>query len=954
MKLIHLFSGWLFLSLTFCTTATWAQADRFGGHIKNTEPLSAQEQLKTFHLPAGFEIQLVADEPEVRKPINITFDPQGRLYATQSTEYPYPNFDPTTSKDCVSRYEIDSKSGRAKSAKQVVNGLAIPIGITPIPVTSTQNDLLVFSIPNLYRWRDTDGDGVYDEKQAILTGFGQKDTHGLVNGLTYWIDGWVYACHGFSNESDVTGTDGSKIKMQSGNTFRFKPDGSKLEQFTWGQVNPFGMAFDPYGNIFTADCHTLPAYQILRGAYYPSFGKPHDGLGYGPAMMKHQHGSTGISGIVYYEADQFPSEYRGSLFIGNPITARVNHDKLKWHGSTPEAIEQPDFIVCDDPWFRPVDLKLGPDGALYIADFYNRIIGHYEVPLDHPQRDRERGRIWRVVYKGDGAKPAEIVHVSPDLNRNHNLDSVLSKTQRMKMLAEQSVKEWDQETYEIVRTALSNSSAFVVRSAADALGQHPLKENLAPLLAAWSRTPAEDTHLIHTIRMALRDHLLVEGMYASLADTIKKNADLERRAADISLGVRTPKAAQFLLDYLQQTEKPLLDVPAAVEHVVRYVTNEKMPDLWGVFAAIPSRAGVDAGLVLRAAHRGLQARGEAVPQPLVEWTEKTAAADLKSRNVDQVKAGLELVRDLKWKPQQSRVTEFVAANSPFANLRVTAVEALVACDGVGSLDTLARLLSVEEQDAAVRAKALQSLGGINHDRARDLLLQQLLAAPEKIQLNIANALLGTPQGSDLLLKSIEAGKAASWLLTDANIVRRLRGAKLPEGDARIDKLLASMPKRDDRLATAIESRRKGWSAATGDFALGLAVFKKTCAACHKVGGEGNKIGPELDGIGLRGVDRVLEDVLDPNRVVDQAFRATQIVTKDGRILLGLVLRREGEVVVLADQQGKEQRIAQADIDEQVALPMSPMPANVAEQMPEADFYHLLAFLLRQQQRPAGK
>src|SRR5690606_34299912 len=129
----------------------------------------------------------------------------------------------------------------------------------------------------------------------------------------------------------------------------------------------------------------------LRGAYYPSFGKPHDGLGYGPEMMTHSHGSTGIAGVVYYAADAFPAEYRETVFIGNPITGKINHDRLEAHGSTYRALEQPDFLSCDDPWFRPVDLQLAPDGSLYIADFYNRIIGHYEVPLNHPLRDRERG-----------------------------------------------------------------------------------------------------------------------------------------------------------------------------------------------------------------------------------------------------------------------------------------------------------------------------------------------------------------------------------------------------------------------------------------------------------------------------------------------------------------------------------------------------------------------------------
>ncbi len=122
-------------------------------------------------------------------------------------------------------------------------------------------------------------------------------------------------------------------------------------------------------------------------------------------MVTHDHGSTGIAGISYYAADQFPEPYRGSIFVGNVVTNRINSDKIEWHGSTPKGIEQPDFAWSEDNWFRPVDIELGPDGALYVADFYNRIIGHYEVPLTHPGRDRTSGRIWRIVYRGTDAKP---------------------------------------------------------------------------------------------------------------------------------------------------------------------------------------------------------------------------------------------------------------------------------------------------------------------------------------------------------------------------------------------------------------------------------------------------------------------------------------------------------------------------------------------------------------------
>ena len=122
-------------------------------------------------------------------------------------------------------------------------------------------------------------------------------------------------------------------------------------------------------------------------------------LGYAPELTNIGHGGTGIAGVVYSTSPQFPAEFRDVLFVGNVITNRVHCDRLKWTGSSPRVEKVEDFLTCDDPWFRPVDIQQGPDGALYIADFYNCIIGHYEVPLNHPKRDRERGRIcaWSIA-----------------------------------------------------------------------------------------------------------------------------------------------------------------------------------------------------------------------------------------------------------------------------------------------------------------------------------------------------------------------------------------------------------------------------------------------------------------------------------------------------------------------------------------------------------------------------
>src|SRR5439155_11359214 len=191
---------------------------------------------------------------------------------------------------------------------------------------------------------------LYQKREKLYQGFGYRDTHGMVNSFTLGYDGWLYACHGYSNDSVTKGSDGQELRMNSGNIFRMKLDGSHVEAFTRGQVNPFGICLDPWGNIYSADCHTRPMTQLLHGAYYDSFGKPHDGLGYAPNMIGHMHDSTGLAGLVFYAADAFPKQWQGTMFVGNVVTSRINHDKIIHHGSTPEAALQPDFLISNDPW----------------------------------------------------------------------------------------------------------------------------------------------------------------------------------------------------------------------------------------------------------------------------------------------------------------------------------------------------------------------------------------------------------------------------------------------------------------------------------------------------------------------------------------------------------------------------------------------------------------------------
>ncbi len=382
----------------------------YGQGVRETEWLSPAEAQRKFHLPPGFSIDLFASEPQIAKPMNMAWDARGRLWVTSSREYPYPAADGAQGRDTIQILEDTDGDGRADKSTTFADGLNIPMGLLPV-----RNGVICFSIPNLWLLRDVDGDDRVDERVLLLGPFDtSRDTHGMINSLRRGQDGWIYACHGFNNQSLVTAADGSRVQLNSGNTFRFREDGSSIQQITSGQVNPFGVTRDEWGNWYSADCHSKPLTRLLRGACYPSFGRPHDGLGFAPSMMHHLHGSTAICGLLYYQAQQFPAAYRHLFYSGNVMTSRINCNALEWQGATAQARELPDFLTSDDPWFRPVDIQLGSDGAMYVSDFYNRIIGHYEVPLEHPGRDRTSGRIWRISYQGDQpAEPATSLRVEP-------------------------------------------------------------------------------------------------------------------------------------------------------------------------------------------------------------------------------------------------------------------------------------------------------------------------------------------------------------------------------------------------------------------------------------------------------------------------------------------------------------------------------------------------------------
>lgn len=614
---------------------TGIDQEKFSDHVRTTEFQTPEQERAGFILPDGFEITLFASEPDITKPINMEFDERGRLWVTQSSEYPMAAA-PAKASDKITILEDTNGDGKADKFTNFAENLNIPIGITTI-----QGEAIAYSIPNIYRFTDTNKDGKADDKKVILGEFGHKDTHGMVSNLIRGFDGWIHACHGFTNSSTIAGTDGDSITMVSGNTFRFKPDGSRVEQTTFGRVNPFGYAFDEWGYLYSVDCHTKPIYQLIKGGEYPHFGKKAPAIGFAPEMMSYELGSTALSGLVYYTGQQFPEEYQNSFYTGDVVTCRINRNTITFNGASPEAKREEDFLISKDPWFRPVDIKTGPDGSIYVADFYNRIIGHYEVPLNHPGRDRQSGRIWKISYTGNKGKkkavarnwsaaslnelikglsvpqlstrllianqitdnwkdkavaPVTAMMQSPQVQNtafiqgmwilyrlNALPDDLLSKALQhkdaivqvhaLRVLAEMKSIAPQQRTAAI--NGLKYTNPHVQRMSTELLAKFPHADNIGPMLAMHLSAAEKDTHLKYTSIISLRDNMRNKAVMAQVAAQKWGDGQLQILTKAV-LDVPSEEGAAFSLNYIRNHQVPQKELVAQLEHISRFVPASRL------------------------------------------------------------------------------------------------------------------------------------------------------------------------------------------------------------------------------------------------------------------------------------------------------------------------------------------------------------------------------------------
>jgi putative membrane-bound dehydrogenase-like protein len=385
-----LFTFVIFLSLTLCAAA----ADTAVPHGQQKPPgpaLSPAEAIAKMKVPEGFSVELVASEPEIVNPVAMTFDERGRIWITESLEYP--RREPGPGRDRVKVLEDTDGDGRADRFTVFMDGLNIPSGIAV-----GAGGVWVANSPDILFVEDTDGDGRADRQEVVVTGFGRADTHELPNSLTWGPDGWLYGLNGVFNPSQVEHR-GKKYDFTCA-LFRIHPRTREFELFAEGTSNPWGVAFDRDGSAFVSACVIDHLWHLTETGYYHRQGGPYPPFTWKlDSIVKHRHQQAAYCGIHYFDSAAYPERFREKLYMGNIHGNAINCDSLERDGSTYFATPHDDFLSANDAWFMPVVQKTGPDGCLYILDWYDRYHCYQDANRDPKGIDRLKGRLYRVRYQ---------------------------------------------------------------------------------------------------------------------------------------------------------------------------------------------------------------------------------------------------------------------------------------------------------------------------------------------------------------------------------------------------------------------------------------------------------------------------------------------------------------------------------------------------------------------------
>ncbi|CAN5889754.1 HEAT repeat domain-containing protein [soil metagenome] len=942
------------------------------------DPLSPEEAVRKMTVPEGFTVELVASEPEIVNPVAMTFDEKGRIWITESLEYPRRSAGP--GRDRVKVLEDTDGDGKADKVTTFTEGLNIPSGIAV-----GYGGVWVANAPDILFYPDADGDLTPDgPPEVVVSGFGRDDTHELPNSLTWGPDGWLYGWNGVFNPSKIEHR-GQTFAFTCA-IFRIHPKTRDFELFCEGTSNPWGIAIDPEGSLFASACVIDHLWHLVETGYYHRQGGPYPPFTWKiESIVDHLHQKRAYCGIHYFDSDAYPPEYRDKLYMGNIHGNCVNVDRLTREGSTYKGHAEPDFLSANDAWFMPVVQKTGPDGCLYVLDWYDRYHCYQDANRDPEGIDRSKGRLYRVRYQDTPRAPRfDMASESDDqlIERLHaENDYIRSTAQRV--LTERAAAATRPKLEALVFDASAPRKtrmhalwvlvsigsletgfhekllthedagfrAWGVRAAGNMGEVEPtLREQVVALVGDDSRDVQLQVVIaagkvkgidplslyVEALSNCGDDEVIPRVVWQNLHPKLEDRADeflALLRAGDLDESPNLAALIPRVLERILGRSHPNL---APVADLFHYLIDQAQTDAARrclTMLAEQVQTGELAGERLAALRERMQGDLLAILAGSTEGPIYVEAALLAASWNDS--KGLEAVRP------------FLTAPNLEESQRLRALESLVAAnDSEPILKAARRILKDSEAGSEeFRSRTLATLGRLDDPEVAAVVLE---AYPELEPAQRPRAIELLTQRDSWSKALLEAIGHETLSASDLNVnqIRKLQQSK--------DEDLAKMVRqtwgvvregRDPAREQVIERMREHLRETTGNPVAGLEVFNRVCAQCHKIYGQGEEVGPDITGNGRGSYEQLLSNVFDPSLVIGSAYQATTVATADGRILTGLLAEDSPRRVVLKVEGGKQEIIPREDVEEMKVAEVSLMPENLEEQLNPQEIADLFSYIV---------
>ncbi|MBP88268.1 MAG: dehydrogenase [Planctomycetaceae bacterium] len=957
-------------------------------------PLSPVVAAKQFKVAEELQIRLVVAEPQVAQPLSISFDDRGRMWVLQYRQFPNPNGlkpvkvdnwlrtkydklpDPPPKgpkgNDRVSIYEDTNGDGRADRVKHFLSDLNLASGMA-----LGYGGVFVAQPPYLLFCADRDQDDVPDgDPEVLLTGFGMDDAHAFANSLTWGPDGWLYGAQGSTATAEIRG-----IGFQQG-VWRYHPRTREFELFAEGGGNTWGIDFDQFGNLFAGGNTVEPLVHHVQGAYYvKGFGKHgplHNPHTYGYFQPVKHHGYTGDSltgGFVLYQGGAFPERFNGQCIAPNGRHSAMRWSTVELRSSTFATRAAGDFVTTSDIWFRPVDSTVGPDGALYVADWYDYNLSH-SSPKNRSQwyqPSRDDGRVWRVAPSG--VKPISAHQLDLSKKSNAELIALLSHPndwyarQARRLFAERRDKSIIPALEKMLdsgdqRLALQALWSIYVSGGFDIRLAEKTLESEHEYVRAWtvrllgdkrSVSPALGSKLV---RLAHSDSSVV--VRSQLACTAKRLpadaampivAELLRHTKDAE-DVHVPlllwwaiedKAISATSVVLGLVESPdVWELPIVrkfiVQRLARRLTAEGTDAGFAACARLLALAPgeEDLELVLRGMVEARSGRRlESVPKPLQVPLAKLLVREPSDAQVIQLA--------LRLGGSTAEAIRMIEDGSQPAAERLDIIRALGETQTVASVEPLLRLIGDSETEQ-IQTAALAALAYFDASHIATNVQSAYSALKPGAKPRAIDLLCSRPAGAMTLLAAIEKNEI------DAKDVALDQVRQLLEHDN--EQLRGLVTQTWGRIQPATPLQLQGRISAVtqslyrgkGDAAQGMPIYEKTCATCHKLHDKGIQIGPDLTGAERKDRLKLIRNIVDPNSEVRPQYISHVAVTNDGRVLTGLLAESNAETITLLDAKNKRTVLSRSDLEELRESIVSLMPEKLLDELTDQQIRDLLAYL----------